>query len=519
MTTTVAKPAVRITPRFAGAPNAAATVMDFLIDLIMPAKLEVASARAPLNVALAVDCSSSMNQPAYFRPGVEMPGRWEQQPIVRVAPMPFPPRQFERPDYWLGQQEPAKLGNHQAGLGMRVPGMRRVDNYTATAEERPMGAVPGIPESLGQAQPGYHWVYIQPFKAGPIAVSKMERVKEAAHAAIDALNEDDRIAIVSFADSAKTVFDSAPATAKNKLLAKAAISNLKAHGNTALDAGWRAGATQVVTSLTAGTVNRVLLLTDGRANVGETNAANLVNNVKGLVPHGVTTTCFGVGQDYSEDLLQSMAEAGDGRYYYLDQSSITEKFIEEFSGLSQLLGRNVRLQILGADGVVVEKCLNDFPIDDEAHALPNAVRGSDQQVIIRATLDGLQSEYRLVAVVKWTDTNGAAHQETAECILPAVPATVFGALKEDGRVGQRVGELEIALAKKEAIKALDRGDLGATRSILSGAMAFAAQSSYGGVAMETERLMSLSAMANSGDTTRMRKSASYEMYETRSSRK
>jgi Ca-activated chloride channel family protein len=507
MNSILTKPVVAITPRFAGAPKNADTSMDFLIELLMPAKLEAAAARAPLNLALVIDSSTSMNQHAYYKPGTEIPGRWEQQLIHPVTPMPpFGPAQ----PFWLEQQNPIAYGHVANPFENGFPG--------GVAAERGV-EVPAFPEGLGNAKPGYQWVYIQPVKLSRVSVSKLQRVKEAAHVAIDALRETDRISIVIFSDTAKVVFNSAAATPQNKFLAKAAVNQIRANGNTALDDGWRLGATEVVSNLTAESVNRVLLLTDGRANVGEQRQDYLVGNVKGLVPHGVTTSCFGVGQDYSEDLLQAMAEAGDGRYYYLDESSITDKFIEEFSGLSQLLGRNLRLQVVGLEGAAIEKCLNDFPLDGELYALPNAVRGHNQQVVIRAKLNGAGDLSRLGVVLNWTDTSGGGHQEVSECVLPTVAQAVFTALKEDAKVGQRVGELEIALAKKEAIKALDRGDINATRSILSGATAFASQSCYGDVAMEAAKLMTLSAMANSGDTTRLRKTAKYEQYETRSSRK
>ncbi|MEJ7695557.1 MAG: hypothetical protein WKF78_02630 [Candidatus Limnocylindrales bacterium] len=78
---------------------------------------------------------------------------------------------------------------------------------------------------------------------------------------------------------------------------------MDARGSTNLSAGWLRGCEQVAERLTQEGVDRVLLLTDGLANVGITDAAELANHAGELRARGVTTTTFGVGNDFDEALL------------------------------------------------------------------------------------------------------------------------------------------------------------------------------------------------------------------------
>jgi Ca-activated chloride channel family protein len=89
-------------------------------------------------------------------------------------------------------------------------------------------------------------------------------------------------------------------------------------GSTNLHGGWKEGGEQVGKNLVAGGLNRVLLLSDGLANVGETNLDAIATGVNRLAKEGVSTTTMGLGDDYNEDLLEAMAQSGDGNYYYIE---------------------------------------------------------------------------------------------------------------------------------------------------------------------------------------------------------
>lgn len=476
---------MNITPRFAGAPKKTETTMDFLVEIFTPERITTSAARPPLNLGIAIDTSGSMSEAAHQEPGHKVPGRWEQRKVY-VHP-------------WHNPNAP-------------FMGIAHIGHHFEPAPPQPDLPTPAI---------GYEWYWIpESFQPGR-KQSKMEYAIKAAHAAVDALTEQDKISVVSFNSEISLVFPSGYATAENKRTCKQAISRLSAGGGTHLHEGWKKTAEQVCMNMGKDTVNRVLLLTDGQPSDNMKDPKVLRKHTAGLAEHGVTTSTFGVGISFSEDLLQAMAEGGDGRYYYLDNAAtMGERFSEEFSGLSQLLGRSVRLQLEAGASMEVISCLNNLEKNDNAYMLPNAVRGHDQQVVVRCKVSGAPKQgWDLKAICAWRDTDGVDHATEVTVTLPAVTSAAFKEMQEDTKVGERVAELEIAIAQQEAMKALDRGDVVRSRAILNETMLCASGSAYANVQGQVGKLMAFTAMADSGETQALRKSVSYDVYETNNSRK
>src|SRR4029078_8383113 len=95
------------------------------------------------------------------------------------------------------------------------------------------------------------------------------------------------------------------------------LSSVDARGSTNLSGGWLKGCEQVAEHLSTDAVDRVLLLTDGLANKGISDPRELTRNAAELRARGVSTTTFGVGNDFDEALLQAMSDAGGGHFYYI----------------------------------------------------------------------------------------------------------------------------------------------------------------------------------------------------------
>ncbi|MFM7752893.1 MAG: vWA domain-containing protein, partial [Cyanobium sp.] len=99
---------------------------------------------------------------------------------------------------------------------------------------------------------------------------------------------------------------------RDPLLFISAINTIHSGRSTALFDGWLAGATEVAKQLDPQGLNRVLLLSDGQANQGLTDAAAIAAKVKGLTQRGISTSAFGLGSGFDEDLMGAVAAAGDG---------------------------------------------------------------------------------------------------------------------------------------------------------------------------------------------------------------
>src|SRR5207248_2168521 len=125
---------------------------------------------------------------------------------------------------------------------------------------------------------------------------KMDYAIEAAVFAVQQLLAEDRVSVTIFDDNVELLVPSTKAVDRAPIIER--VRGVRPRGSTALHDGWIQGANQVREFLLQGGLNRALLLTDGLANVGETNADNICTDVKRLAVAGVSTTTMGVGNDY-----------------------------------------------------------------------------------------------------------------------------------------------------------------------------------------------------------------------------
>jgi Ca-activated chloride channel family protein len=146
-------------------------------------------------------------------------------------------------------------------------------------------------------------------RSGSMGGRKIELARKAVEVAIDRLLPEDRFAVVAYDDRIDVVVESTPASREAKDGALRRIRDIDARGSTNLGGGWLKGAEQVALHQAAaggGGVHRVLLLTDGLANQGITDPAELARHAGELRARGIGTSTFGVG-DFSDTLLQGMA--------------------------------------------------------------------------------------------------------------------------------------------------------------------------------------------------------------------
>ena len=163
------------------------------------------------------------------------------------------------------------------------------------------------------------------------------------------------------------------------------IDRIEARNSTALHEGWAQAGIQVSEQLDPAAINRVLLITDGQANVGETNVDRIVSQARELAGNGISTTTIGIGRDFNEDLLLPMAEAGGGNGWHVQEPEDMVRIFEtELNGLSRQFANTVRLRINTAEGVRVTDLLNDFEVaDDGSYILPTLLSGSPLEIVVR----------------------------------------------------------------------------------------------------------------------------------------
>ena len=192
-------------------------------------------------------------------------------------------------------------------------------------------------------------------RSGSMGGSKIRLAKQAVERAIATLDDRDRFSVVFYDDRIDIVVPSTPAPAGARAAAGEALRRVDARGSTNLFGGWMRGCEQVALHAGGEVVSRALLLTDGLANVGVTDRFELESHAAELRRRGVTTSAFGVGHDFDEALLEAMATAGGGNFYYIeDARQIGDVMTSELGEALDVVARDVRLEVMLPFGAQLE---------------------------------------------------------------------------------------------------------------------------------------------------------------------
>jgi Ca-activated chloride channel family protein len=146
---------------------------------------------------------------------------------------------------------------------------------------------------------------------------KLDLVKDALHTLIDQLRPSDSVAIVTFSAEATVVRPMTPVTQRSAL--HAAVSALHIENSTNLEAGLVKGYEVARQGFRPGITNRVILLSDGLANTGDTQSAPILAQVREEADKQITLLGVGVGNDYGDALMEQLADHGDGMVVYVSQ--------------------------------------------------------------------------------------------------------------------------------------------------------------------------------------------------------
>ncbi len=354
------------------------------------------------------------------------------------------------------------------------------------------------------------------------ADKKIKYAREAAIYAVEQLLPTDRVSVTVFDGVVQTLVENAPAVDKAGIVS--VIRRIVPGGSTALHGGWSEGGLQVGGHLLAGGMNRVLLLSDGQANMGEQNPVAIAADVARLAKEGVSTTTMGLGDDYNEDLLEAMAQAGDGNYYYIESpQQLGELFQAELHGLMATFGHAVRLAVEPRGGVTVADVLNDFDPDPHGAGLklPNLVAGMPILAVVRLNVPPTGEGGEVCRVrVSWVSPKLPERQEIVVSLsLPAVPASAFDTLPVAAEVQERAALLLIARLKKQATVCSDSGDFLGTGHRLREAreiLAYAPPTSE--VLSEADALALIEADLAGGELAKFSKRAKYQTGQRRQSK-
>ena len=247
-------------------------------------------------------------------------------------------------------------------------------------------------------------------KSSSMSGAKIAEARRAAMMTVDNLSDRDFVSVITY-DSVVNVV--VPATrVKNKAAIKAAIRRVQPGGMTALFAGVSRGASELREFLNSDRVNRVILLSDGMANVGPSSAGELAKLGSSLGKEGIAVTTFGLGLGYNEDLMYKLAVSSDGNHAFIENAGELAKFFElEFSDVVGVVAQSVDVDIRLKDGVRPVRVLGrDALIDGQRVTthLNQLLAKHEKYVMLEVELDATAAgSSRSVATVDVTYANMA----------------------------------------------------------------------------------------------------------------
>jgi Ca-activated chloride channel homolog len=181
---------------------------------------------------------------------------------------------------------------------------------------------------------------------------RLPLVKEALRLLVDELRPNDKVGIVIYGSEARLVLEHTSLQDKGKILS--AINTLENEGSTNAEAGLKLGYELASKGFKVDGINRVVLCSDGVANVGATSPDAIRAAIREYSEQGVylTTVGFGMG-DYNDYLMEQLADDGDGQYAYVDSLAEAKRiFVENLTGTLQVVAKDAKIQVDFNPGIV-----------------------------------------------------------------------------------------------------------------------------------------------------------------------
>ncbi len=175
--------------------------------------------------------------------------------------------------------------------------------------------------------------------------NRLELVKRALTLLVERLRPADKIGLVVYGSNARVVLPHTSVVNREHILT--AIQALATGGATNAEAGLRMGYKLAIQNSEPNYINRVILCSDGVANVGQTGSDEILKEIRSYVKEGVTLTTVGFGMgNYNDTLMEQLANNGNGSYAYVDTLSEAKRiFVENLTGTLQVIAKDAKIQV------------------------------------------------------------------------------------------------------------------------------------------------------------------------------
>ncbi|WP_165456619.1 VWA domain-containing protein [Aquabacterium lacunae] len=311
--------------------------------------------------------------------------------------------------------------------------------------------------------------------SGSMEGRPLAEAKRCAEWLVGRLRPHDRLAVVCFEQSAQLIWPAVEVG--NGRAVVQAIRSIETGGATALHDGWHEAATALQGCDVPG-LRRVILLSDGEANQGECDPGVIAQHCARWAAQGVSTSTYGLGESFNEELMVAMAREGRGSQYYGHTADdLMLPFEQELQLIDARCMGDVRLSYRVPQGVQVA-VLNDLPRHDGVLRLPDVAHGAEAWALLRLTVPAelLPAVGQGLSVLQVTVSGRGAAGDTvllapAPLVLPVKAAADWAQCPPDELVQRRLTEVAAAQALERMREAANRGDAAAVQELLRAARA------------------------------------------------
>ena len=309
-------------------------------------------------------------------------------------------------------------------------------------------------------------------RSGSMHGEKIVKAREAACEAIRRLDSKDIVSVIAYDDASEVVIPAQHVTEKEALIAR--IKSIEPRGCTALFAGVAAGAAELRKFKGKCEISRVLLLSDGQANVGPSSAEELGRYGALLMKDGIAVSTVGLGVDYNEDLMTRLSQKSDGNSYFVEKSNdLPRIFSGELGDVLSVAATRVALKVhfrtgftpvalIGRDGRILDGVVSIN--------LNQLYGGQEKYVIVKCdAAPGAVGSAREIAKaeVTYVDPKNEASKTVTgvgTVTYSADPAAVAASVNKS--VLRERALNENAVRTEEALRLADRGDFEAAQNLL-----------------------------------------------------
>lgn len=187
-------------------------------------------------------------------------------------------------------------------------------------------------------------------RSGSMSGDKIARAREALRMVVGMLGENDIFSLVVYDTRVDVLIPATRITDKSDIYG--VINDIRPGGSTALFGGVSKGIGEVRKFLDKNNVNRVILLSDGLANVGPSSPWDLARLGRSAAREGISVTTIGLGLGYNEDLMTSLAQSSDGNHAFVENSvDLARIFESELGDVMSVVAQDVEVHIHCAAGI------------------------------------------------------------------------------------------------------------------------------------------------------------------------